>query len=181
MYLEGFSYRYTGMGTQILMLKKENVPFFTLISSVTDCFFNLTQNKVYYQVRKDILAILSHARIQKMCSIQWFHQKDDHQHLIWNKFQSFLAYPKKPWICHWSHPDLMLKSYYWKYLFFNQETQTKNFLCQVWTTLVCFGPLDSQAWTFFWMNEKYSVVKKTYLDKKWKKLLRTIFDPILTF
>ena len=70
MYLEGFSYRYTGMGTQILMLKKENVPFFTLISSVTDCFFNLTQNKVYYQVRKDILAILSHARIQKMCSIQ---------------------------------------------------------------------------------------------------------------
>ena len=32
-----------------------------------------------------------------------------------------------------------------KVSFFNQETQTKNFLCQVWTTLVCFGPLDSQA------------------------------------
>ena len=49
MHPERFSYWYTGMGTQILAPKKENIPFFILIFSIAGYVFSLfSSTKTYF-------------------------------------------------------------------------------------------------------------------------------------
>ena len=65
---EVVSYRYTSMGVQMLVPKKINILVFTLIFSITGCFFLLTLSKVYFQVRKYVFSNISYNQL----SIQRF-------------------------------------------------------------------------------------------------------------
>ena len=75
-----FSYQYTGMGTQILVPKEGNIPWFTVIFFIVGCFFLLELSKVCFQVRKHVLSIVNHSKDKNMCSLKGLYPIDTHQH-----------------------------------------------------------------------------------------------------
>ena len=97
MYPEGFSYRYTSIGAEILVSKKRYIYIylFTLIFFHRLCFFFLTLIKFSLQVSKYNLSIINHSRIEKHVASRDFNLTDDHHHFIRQSYLVRYSLPKK--------------------------------------------------------------------------------------